>query len=86
MVIAIAIAFARTPMTLANVGWDLQTLTGGRFVLGLGSQIQPHVEQRYSMPWSKPKSTSTAAWQTTKEPCMPIRGCAVQRYCSANLP
>ena len=51
---AIAIAFARTPMTLANVAWDLQTVTGGRFVLGLGSQIQPHIEQRFSMPWSQP--------------------------------
>lgn len=51
---AIAIAFARTPMTLANTGWDLQTLTGGRFVLGLGSQVRPHIEQRYSMPWSRP--------------------------------
>jgi probable F420-dependent oxidoreductase len=51
---AIAIAFARTPMTLANTGWDLQATTGGRFVLGLGSQVQPHIEQRYSMPWSKP--------------------------------
>jgi probable F420-dependent oxidoreductase len=51
---AIAIAFARTPMTLANVGWDLQTLTRGRFVLGLGTQIRPHVEQRFSMPWSRP--------------------------------
>ena len=51
---AIAIAFARTPMTLANVGWDLQTVTGGRFVLGLGSQIKPHIEQRFSMPWGDP--------------------------------
>jgi len=51
---AIAIAFARTPMTLANAGWDLQTLTGGRFTLGLGSQVQPHIEQRFSMPWSEP--------------------------------
>ena len=51
---AIAIAFARTPMTLANVGWDLQTITGGRFALGLGSQIRPHIEQRYGMPWSNP--------------------------------
>ena len=51
---AIAIAFARTPMTLANVGWDLQALTRGRFVLGLGTQIRPHVEQRFSMPWSRP--------------------------------
>jgi probable F420-dependent oxidoreductase len=51
---AIAIAFARTPMTLANTGWDLQAVTGGRFVLGLGSQVRPHIEQRYSMPWSRP--------------------------------
>lgn len=51
---AIAIAFARTPMTLANAAWDLQTVTGGRFTLGLGSQIKPHVEQRFSMPWSEP--------------------------------
>lgn len=51
---AIAIAFARTPMTLANTAWDLQTVTGGRFVLGLGSQIKPHIEERFSMPWSQP--------------------------------
>ncbi len=51
---AIAIAFARTPMTLANVGWDLQTITEGRFTLGIGSQIRPHIEQRFSMPWSAP--------------------------------
>lgn len=51
---AVAIAFARTPMTLAMAAWDLQTVTGGRFVLGLGSQIRPHIEQRYSMPWSRP--------------------------------
>ena len=51
---AVAIAFARTPMTLANVAWDLQALTGGRFTLGLGSQIEQHVTQRFSMPWSRP--------------------------------
>ena len=51
---AVAIAFARTPMTLANTGWDLQALTSGRFVLGLGTQIRPHIEQRFSMPWSRP--------------------------------
>lgn len=51
---AIAIAFARTPMTLANVAWDLQTTTRGRFVLGIGTQIRPHITQRFSMPWSKP--------------------------------
>jgi probable F420-dependent oxidoreductase len=51
---ALAIAFARSPMTIANAGWDLQALTGGRFTLGLGSQIKPHIEQRFSMPWSRP--------------------------------
>jgi probable F420-dependent oxidoreductase len=51
---AVAIAFARSPMTLAHVGDDLQRLSGGRFVLGLGSQIRPHVEKRFSMPWSQP--------------------------------
>jgi probable F420-dependent oxidoreductase len=51
---SIAVAFARTPMTVANVGWDLQAYSKGRFVLGLGSQIQPHIEKRFSMPWSRP--------------------------------
>jgi probable F420-dependent oxidoreductase len=51
---AIAIAFARNPMTLANIGWDLQALSKGRFLLGLGSQIRPHIEKRFSMPWSHP--------------------------------
>lgn len=51
---AVAIAFARTPMTLANAGWDLHTLTGGRFTLGLGTQVRPHVTERFSMPWSRP--------------------------------
>jgi probable F420-dependent oxidoreductase len=51
---AVAIAFARSPMLLANIGWDLQELSRGRFILGLGSQIRPHIEKRFSMPWSKP--------------------------------
>ncbi len=51
---AIAVAFARNPMTLANLGYDLQLHSKGRFILGLGSQIKPHIERRYSMPWSKP--------------------------------
>jgi probable F420-dependent oxidoreductase len=50
----VAIGFARTPMLLANIGHDLQELSKGRFILGLGSQIRPHVEKRFSMPWSKP--------------------------------
>ncbi len=50
----IAVAFARNPMNLANLAYDLQLMSKGRFILGLGSQIQPHIEKRYSMPWSKP--------------------------------
>jgi len=50
----IAVAFARNPMTLAQVGYDLQAYSGGRFVLGLGSQIKPHITKRFSMPWSRP--------------------------------
>ena len=50
----IAIAFARNPMNLANLGYDLQSITGGRFVLGLGSQVKPHIEKRFSSVWSHP--------------------------------
>jgi probable F420-dependent oxidoreductase len=50
----IAVAFARNPMTVANLGWDLQAYSRGRFILGLGTQIQPHIEKRFSMPWSHP--------------------------------
>ena len=50
----IAVAFARNPMTLASVANDLQWYSEGRFILGLGSQIKPHIEKRFSMPWSHP--------------------------------
>ncbi len=51
---AIAIAFARNPMNLASLAHGLQAISGGRFILGLGSQVKPHIEKRFSMPWSKP--------------------------------
>lgn len=51
---SIAVAFARNPMTLANIGWDLQSFSQGRFMLGLGSQIKPHITKRFSMEWSHP--------------------------------
>jgi probable F420-dependent oxidoreductase len=51
---SIAIAFGRTPMTLATTGYDLARYSRGRFVLGLGSQVKPHIERRFSMPWSHP--------------------------------
>ena len=72
---AVAIAFARNPMTLANVGYDLQVVSRGRFVLGLGSQIRPHIVNRYSAEWSQPAARMRElvsavhaiwrAWETT---------------------
>lgn len=50
----VAVAFARTPMTVAQTAHDLQRLSGGRFVLGLGTQVRAHIERRYSMVWSAP--------------------------------
>jgi probable F420-dependent oxidoreductase len=50
----IAVAFARSPMNLAQIAWDLQAASSGRFILGLGSQIKPHITKRFSMPWSHP--------------------------------
>jgi probable F420-dependent oxidoreductase len=50
----IAVAFARNPMNLAMMANDLQGLSKGRFILGMGSQIKPHITKRYSMPWSHP--------------------------------
>lgn len=51
---SIAVAFARNPMNLAHIGWDLQSFSKGRFILGLGSQIKPHITKRFSMEWSHP--------------------------------
>jgi probable F420-dependent oxidoreductase len=50
----IAVAFARSPMTLAVTANDLQLATHGRFLLGLGSQVKAHITRRFSMPWSHP--------------------------------
>jgi probable F420-dependent oxidoreductase len=51
---SVAIAFARNPMVVAQLAWDLQGLSRGRFILGLGSQIRAHIERRFSQPWSRP--------------------------------
>lgn len=51
---AVAVAFARSPMTMAVAANDLHTFSGGRFILGLGSQVQAHIVRRFSMPWSAP--------------------------------
>ena len=71
---AITVAFARTPMAMATVTWDLHAMSGGRLQLGLGSQVKAHIERRFSMPWSHPAARMReyilalraiwATWQT----------------------
>jgi probable F420-dependent oxidoreductase len=51
---SVAIAFGRSPLTVASTAYDLNSYLDGRFVLGLGSQVRSHIERRYSMPWSRP--------------------------------
>ncbi len=66
LITSIAIAFARNPMLLANIGYDLQLLSKGRFIMGLGSQIKPHIEKRFSMPWSSPANRMREMIQAIK--------------------
>ncbi|HET7478523.1 MAG TPA: TIGR03617 family F420-dependent LLM class oxidoreductase [Rubrobacteraceae bacterium] len=51
---SVAIAFSRSPMEIAQTAWDLQDISDGRFILGLGTQVKAHVTRRFSMPWDKP--------------------------------
>jgi len=67
----VAIAFGRSPFATALVAWDLQRASGGRFHLGLGTQVRAHVERRYSMPFEHPAARITdyvrcvrAIWNT----------------------
>lgn len=51
---AVAIAFPRSPMVMAQLAWDLQALSGGRFILGLGTQVKAHIERRFGVAWEAP--------------------------------
>jgi probable F420-dependent oxidoreductase len=51
---SVAIAFSRSPMETAQTAWDLQDISEGRFVLGLGTQVKAHITRRFSMPWDRP--------------------------------
>ena len=53
---SIAVAFPRSPMITANLGWDLHAQSGGRFALGLGTQVRAHNERRFSVPWGAPRA------------------------------
>jgi probable F420-dependent oxidoreductase len=50
----VVLAFSRNPMSVAMQAWDLADATDGRFVLGLATQVKPHITRRFSMPWSDP--------------------------------
>ena len=54
LVTGIALAFTKSPAATAYIAWDLQAMSGGRFALGLGSQVKGHITRRFGMPWSKP--------------------------------
>ncbi len=51
---AIAVAFPRSPTVLAQIAWDLQAASNGRFILGLGTQVKPHIERRFGVLWESP--------------------------------
>lgn len=75
---AVVVAFARSPTAVAHSAWDVQSLSGGRFALGLGTQVRAHIERRFGMKWESPISRMrefvTAlrelwrAWQTGRAP------------------
>ena len=81
---SISVALARNPMTMANLAWDLNQYSRGRFTLGIGSQIQAHIEKRFSMPWSRPAARMRefilamreiwACWQTGGSERLNFRG------------
>src|SRR5262245_20779002 len=50
----VAIAFPRSPMVTAQAAWDLAAQSGGRFILGLGTQVKAHLERRFSVPGDRP--------------------------------
>ena len=52
--VSVFVAFSRSPMSLAYAAWDLQDFSGGRFVIGLGTQVKANIEQRFSVPWTPP--------------------------------
>src|SRR5262245_20955380 len=51
---AIAVAFPRSPMVMAQIAWDLQALSSGRFILGIGTQVKAHIERRFGATWDAP--------------------------------
>jgi probable F420-dependent oxidoreductase len=74
----IAVAFGRSPFSMAQVAWDLQQASGGRLHLGLGTQVRAHVQRRFSMPFEHPAARITdyirclrAIWETFQHDTRP---------------
>jgi alkanesulfonate monooxygenase SsuD/methylene tetrahydromethanopterin reductase-like flavin-dependent oxidoreductase (luciferase family) len=67
----VALAFVRSPLRTAYAAWDLAVLSGGRFHLGLGTQIRQNIEDRYAMPWGEPVDPPLT--------CRPVRPTRVPR-------
>ena len=74
----IAIAFARSPFSMAMTAWDLQKVSAGRFVLGLGTQVRAHIERRFSAQFDHPAARITdyirclrAIWDTFQNATKP---------------
>ena len=62
----VAIAIPRSPMHLAYQAWDLQRLSNGRFALGIGSQIRPHIENRFGATWDSPPRANEGDYPSDK--------------------
>ncbi len=77
-----AVAFPRSPLVLAQLAWDLQSYSKGRFVLGLGTQVKAHNERRFGVPWGEPGPRLREmlqmihavwdTWQDGKRPAMRV--------------
>ncbi len=75
----VAIAFPRSPTVMAHLAWDLAALSGGRFILGLGTQVKAHIERRFGVPWDPPAAklreyleAVRAVWRSWQED-LPLR-------------
>ena len=87
----IAVAFARSPMSMAQVAWDVQKHSKGRFHLGLGTQVRAHIERRYSMPYDHPVArlkdfvnTLRAIWNTFQTGAKPAHEGPFYRFVLMN--
>ena len=85
----VAIAFPRSPTVMAHLAWDLAALSGGRFILGLGTQVKAHIERRFGAPWDPPApklreylDAMRAVWRSWQEQ-VPLR--VEGRYYRLNL-